>query len=505
MFVLEALPEVISAHVLITILVGTLFGIITGAIPGFTVTMGVVLAFPFTFGMDEVQGIALIISVLVGGYSGGVFASVLLGIPGTASSIATTLDGYPMAKQGAAGKAIGLAILSCFFGNILGLAVLVIAAPVLAELSLLFGPWEISLLILAALTLVGSLTGGQLVLGCISAGLGLLVATVGLSPDGALRFTFDITDLANGFDILPVLVGAFAFSQLLSRAEESRQSSGQDEARMSGRISIPYRAVIRDAVTQKLNFIRSSAIGAGIGALPAIGATTSTFVAYDSAKRTASDKANFGKGDSRGLVSAETANNATLGGVLIPTLTLGIPGDITMAIIFGVLLMYGIQPGPGLFTEQPILMGSIYITLFIAGIVVVIAMLILARYMVNIMRVPTSLIVPIVLVLSSVGMFALNNRVFDITAMLIFGVLGYWMSRIGIPLTPLVLAVILGNELELNIVRAVQLDPSLTSFVTRPISASILGIILIVIITIAVRRAVRSRRDVMFGQKNNSG
>ncbi|RJN31976.1 tripartite tricarboxylate transporter permease [Nesterenkonia natronophila] len=494
-FILSALDEVFTLPVLLTMLVGTMFGITAGIIPGFTVTMGVVLAFPFTFGMDPVQGIALMISVLVGGYSGGVVSSVLLGIPGTASSIATTFDGYPLAIRGEPGRALGLGIISSFFGNIIGLAILVFLAPLIARFSLNFGPWEITLVILLALGLVGSLSHGALVLGWISAGLGLLVATVGISPTGSVRFDFGFPQMTGGFELLPVLVGAFAFSQLLTRFDknETEANGGVAEVpeEVDRKIKIPYVQVVKDIIGQKMNVLRSSVIGSSIGALPAVGATTSTFIAYDQARRTSKDPESFGKGNPRGLVAAETSNNATLSGVLVPTLTLGIPGDITMAIMFGVLMMYGLQPGPALFAEQPVLMGSIYLGLFISGIMMILLMLFLARYLVKIAGMPVWTIVPIVLMLSTVGTFALNNRMFDVWSMLAFGIMGYYMTRIGVPLTPFVLGVILGPVLELNLVRSVELDPTFASYVTRPISLSILVVALVVVLIYVLRQRKR--------------
>lgn len=494
-FILLAAGEVFSLDVILVMAIGTFFGIIAGAIPGFTVTMGVVLAFPFTFAMDPIPGISLMISILVGGYSGGVVSGILLGIPGTPSSIATVFDGHPMAKSGQPGRALGLGLASSFLGNIIGLIILVSFAPLIAEFSLRFGPWEVAAIVLFALTLVGSLSQGAMLRGCTAAGLGIIVATMGIAPSGQVRFSFGIPQLTSGVELLPVLVGAFAFSQLLTNAEKSPNGpeQSQEGPQSKTKMSFPGRQIIRDLSRQKLNILRSSALGAGIGAIPAVGATTSTFVSYDQAKRFSKEPEKFGKGHPSGIVAAETANSGTLGGVLIPTLTLGIPGDITMAIMYGVLLLYGLQPGPALFAQQPVLMGSIYLGLFISGVLMILLMLVLMRYLVRIATIPMSVIIPLVLMLATVGMFALNNRIFDVVTMFVFGISGYFMVKAGVPLTPFILGVILGPVLETNIFRAIQIDPSMTSFATRPIAAIIL-LITVLSVVLLMDRNYRSRR-----------
>lgn len=498
-FFVLATQQVFSLDVILLLIIGTFFGILAGAIPGFTVTMGLVLAFPFTFAMEPTHGLALMVSILVGGYSGGIIPGVMLGIPGTPTSIVTVFDGYPMAKKGQAGRALGIGIASSFLGNIIGVAILVLLAPLIAAFSLEFGPWEIAAIVFFALTLVGSMSQGAMMKGCIVAGFGILVATAGIAPTGQVRFNFGFNQLDNGVEMLPVLIGAFAFSQLLSNVERKPKDTlsspelTKEEIRRS--IHIPGKMILADIYAEKLNILRSSTIGAGVGAIPAVGGTTSTFVSYDQAKRFSKEPDEFGKGHRGGIAAAESSNNSTLGGVLIPTLTLGIPGDITMAIMYGVLVLYGLRPGPSLFVEQPVLVGSIYVSLVVSGFIMVLMMLILMRYFVKIAKVPVSVIVPIVLMLATVGSYALNNNLFDVFTMYVFGIIGYLLVKADIPLPPLILGVILGPVLETNFFRALQLDPSLSTFVTRPISAVIIGLtVLSVALLIRRNRAAGKKK-----------
>lgn len=471
-FFLLAAQEVLTWHVILLIIVGTICGIIAGAIPGFTVTMGIVIAFPFTFAMDPISGLALMSAVLVGGYSGGLVSGIMLGIPGTPSSITTVYDGYPMAKNGEPGRALGIGVASSFVGTIFSVIVLTTIGPIIAKFSLNFGPWEIATLVLFALTMVGSLSNGAINKGMLSAAVGLLVATTGVSAAGQVRFNFGFDALTSGFQLLPVLIGAFAFSQLLENVEEMRKNKKQGDAakKVDTNVHIPYRLIMKDMMKQKLNLLRSSLIGSVIGSIPAAGGTAANFVSYDQAKKFSKNPEKFGTGVPAGIAASESSNNAVIGGAFIPTLTLGIPGNVPMAIMMGVLILHGITPGPMLFSTQPVLVGSIYVSLLVAAVVLVIAMYFLIRFFTKIAQVPQSILVPTVLMLAAVGSFALNSSIFDIWTLFIFGIVGYLFSKAGVPLAPLVLAVVLGPELEKNLYRALQLDPAWSTFITRPIS-----------------------------------
>ncbi|MFI2817030.1 tripartite tricarboxylate transporter permease [Vreelandella piezotolerans] len=469
-FFLQALSEVGSISVLGLIILGVLFGIVGGSIPGFTVTMAILVVFPFTFAMDPVSGVSLMVGVFVGGYSGGIVSGVMLGIPGTPSSITTVYDGYPMAQKGEPGRALGIGVMASFLGTIISVAVLVFFGPLIASFSMNFRPWEITALILFALTLVAGLSNGALLKGLLAAALGLLITTVGYDRNSNLRFDFDLPALSSGFEMLPVMIGVFAFSQLLGNIEKMRD--GPDGGKgVDTNVAIPYRQIMRDMAGQKLNTLRSSLIGSLIGALPGTGGTVANFVSYDQAKKFSRHPETFGTGTPNGIVASEASNSAVAGGAFVPTLALGIPGDLPMAIMMGVLILHGITPGPMMFEQNPILVGAIYASLLIGAVVMVLCNLLLVRWFAKISLIPQQILVPVVLMLCAIGAYALNNNLFDIWVLFIFGIVGYLLWKAGVPLTPLILGVVLGNNLERQLFRALELDPNWLTFLTRPLSA----------------------------------
>ncbi|MGY6633710.1 MAG: tripartite tricarboxylate transporter permease [Alkalilacustris sp.] len=474
-FFLQALLAVANPTTLGLIVAGVLLGIIGGAIPGFTVTMAILVVFPFTFTMDPVSGVALMVAVFVGGYSGGIVSGVMLGIPGTPSSITTVYDGYPMARRGEPGRALGIGVLASFLGTVISVAVLVVFGPLLASVSINFRPWEITALIVFALTLVASLSTGNLLKGLMAAVFGLLVTTVGFDRNSNVRFDFDIRALASGFDILPVMIGVFAFAQLMTNLEtlhggvQSRGGVRQD-------VTIPYGRILADMWGQKINTLRSSLIGAFVGALPGTGGTVANFLSYDQARKFSRKPQEFGTGIPSGIVASEASNSAVAGGAFIPTLALGIPGDLPMAIMMGVLILHGISPGPLMFEQNPVLVGAIYVSLMIGAVIMVLMHLALVRWFARIALIPQEILVPVVLMLTAVGSFALNNNLFDVWVLFGFGVVGYLLVKAEVPLTPLVLGVVLGENLERQLFRALELDDSWMTFLTRPISATLLAL-----------------------------
>lgn len=474
-FFLQALAEVGTPSVLGLIILGVLFGIVGGSIPGFTVTMAILVVFPFTFAMDPVSGVSLMVGVFVGGYSGGIVSGVMLGIPGTPSSITTVYDGYPMAQRGEPGRALGIGVVASFLGTLISVAVLVFFGPLIASFSMNFRPWEITALIVFALTLVAGLSNGALLKGLLAAAIGLLITTVGYDRNSNLRFDFDLTALNSGFEMLPVMIGVFAFSQLLGNIEKMRDE-GTNGKSIDTNVTIPYRLIMKDMAGQKLNTLRSSLIGSLIGALPGTGGTVANFVSYDQAKKFSRHPEEFGKGTPSGIVASEASNSAVAGGAFVPTLALGIPGDLPMAIMMGVLILHGITPGPMMFEQNPVLVGAIYASLLIGAIAMVLCNLLLVRWFAKISLIPQQILVPVVLMLCAIGAYALNNNVFDIWVLFIFGVIGYLLWKAGVPLTPLILGVVLGNNLERQLFRALELDPNWLTFLTRPLSALFLAL-----------------------------
>ncbi|GGC76307.1 C4-dicarboxylate ABC transporter permease [Thalassobacillus devorans] len=481
-FFIQAIGEVSNLSTLLLITIGVIFGIIGGCIPGFTITMSILVAFPFTFAMDPINGLALMIGVFVGGYSGGLISGVMLGIPGTPSSITTVYDGYPMAQKGEPGRALGIGVIASFIGTIVSVFVLIIFGPLIAKFSLNFRPWEITALIIFTLTLVASLSNGAMIKGLIAAAFGLFIATIGLDRSGNLRFDFGVSEFSAGFEMLPVMIGVFAFSQLMSNVQKLKKDKEGKSKQPDMKVDIPYRQIGKDLWSQKINTLRSALIGSVIGALPGTGGSVANFVSYDQSKKFSKHPDKYGEGIPDGIIASESSNNAVAGGAFIPTLALGIPGDLVMAIMMGVLILHGITPGPLMFQEHPVLIGAIYVSLFVGAIVMLASQFLLIRYFAKISLVPQQILVPIVLMLCAVGAFALNNNVFDIWILFGFGIIGYLLSKADVPLTPLILGVVLGHNLENQIFRALELDPSWITFFTRPLALVFFGFALLSII-----------------------
>ncbi|MEH6632868.1 MAG: tripartite tricarboxylate transporter permease [Halopseudomonas aestusnigri] len=449
--------------------IGVIAGLLTGAIPGFTIAMGVVLTLPFTFGMSPIQGIATMIGVFVGGLSGGLMSGMLTGIPGTPSSVATTFDGFPMARNGKPGLALGLGVWSSFFGGIISAILLVALAPQLAALGLEFGPWDYFSLILFSLTITASLSGKALLKGLIAGVLGLLFATAGEDPiNGMARFDFGWDPLLQGFAFLPVLIGLFAFSQLLTDIEDSDRARRPLLEKSMSAARIEHKQAIKMIFARWRNLIRSSLIGVFTGILPAAGSSISNILAYDQAKKAAPDDKTFGTGDPDGIIAPETANNATAGGSLITMMALGIPGDVVTAVMIGALMIHDIVPGPSFITDEPVLAYGVFIAFFLAHFMMVGTQALTLRLFLFATRSPMYILAAIILAYCSIGVFSLHNIQFDMWVMLGFGLVGYTLRKLGFPLAPMILGVVLGQIAELNLSRALSISDDMTLFLTRP-------------------------------------
>ncbi|MFQ5840258.1 MAG: tripartite tricarboxylate transporter permease [Candidatus Methylomirabilales bacterium] len=469
------LSEVFKVKVLFGLFMGSLAGIVAGCIPGFTIVMAVILTLPFTFGMTPVQGLATMIGVFVGGLSGGLITACLIGIPGTPSAIATTFDGYPMAKNGEPGRALALGVWASFWGGLLSGLVLMAVAPPLSYLALAFGPWEYFSLVLFAMTIIASLSGESLLKGLISAILGLLAAAVGSDPiSNIFRFTFGMHEMEGGLDFLPILIGLFAFSNLMGELEAKRAGAG---ALIDVKaVRVPHlTANLEILFKQPWNLIRSSLLGLFVGTLPGAGSSISNIVSYDRARKASKHPERFGTGIPDGVIASEAGNSSTAGGALIPMIALGIPGDAVTAVMLGALIIHGIQPGPLLITNYPNLVYGMFVAFFFAHFMAVLIQSAAGlRFFLRLTFTPKFILVPVILILCAVGSFALNNRIFDIWVLFGFGILGYSMSKFGFPLAPLILGVILGPILETTLRRALMTDPNTSLFFTRPYSLTFL-------------------------------
>ena len=466
---LAAANEIANFTTLSLMLIGVAAGLIAGAIPGFTIAMAVVLTLPFTFGMPATQGLATMVSVLVGGLSGGLMAGILTGIPGTPSSVATTFDGFPMARNGEPGLALGIGVWSSFSGGIISAILLMTLAPQLARVGLEFNPWDYFMLVMFALTITASLSGKNMVKGLIAGVMGLLLRTVGEDEAvGMGRFDFGIDFLLQGFDFIAVLIGLFAFSQLLNDVRNPITARKALTARGSVEVKIEHIRAIREILKHWGVVVRSSLIGVFTGILPGAGGSIANILAYDQARKASKHPEKFGTGISEGIIAPESSNNAVEGGALIILMALGIPGDVTAAIMLGALLIHDIIPSPSFITDEPVLSYSIFIAFFGATFMMIAIQSFMLRVFVLVTKVRMYVLASIILGFCGIGVFALQNVVFDLWTLLLFGILGFVMRHYGFPLVPMILGVVLGNIAELNLARALAITTDLSPFITRP-------------------------------------
>ena len=476
--------------------IGTLAGLLAGAIPGFTIAMGVILTLPFTFGMSPIQGLATMMGVFVGGFSGGLMSCMLTGIPGTPSSVATTFDGFPMVRSGKPGLALGLGLWSSFFGGMISAVILVALAPQLAFLGVEFGPWDYFSLIVFALTITVSLSGDNMIKGLIAGLLGLFAACVGEDEiNGVARFAFGSDHIRQGFAFLPVLIGLFAFSQLLSDVEDSAKAKAPLMKNSAEAIRVEHRKAIATVLMNWINLIRSSFIGIFTGILPAAGGSISNILAYDQAKKASNNRNEFGKGAVNGIIAPEAANNATAGGALIMMMALGIPGDIVTAIMIGALMIHNIIPGPSFIQDEPLLAYGVFIAFFAAHFFMVGLQAFALRLFLLVTRIPMYILASVILAYCAIGVFALHNITFDIWVMFGFGVIGYFMRKLGFPLAPMILGVVLGKLAELNIARAIGISDDYSLFVTRPWS---LFFLIMAIVSVLFPFYQNAKKDTLF-------
>ncbi len=485
--VIPGLMSVLDPTVLFFIVVGVFVGIVFGSIPGLTATMAIVMFLPVTYTMEPIEGVSTLIALYVGGISGGLIAAILLNIPGTPSSIATTFDGTPLARKGQAGKALGVGVVFSFCGTILGLLVLVLVSPLLASVAIKFGPYEYCTLALFALSLVITLTGRDLVKGLISGLLGVMLATVGLAPvDSAKRFTFGMVDLNAGFSLLTLLIGLFAITEVIKAAEDVRKPF---KAEVESNVKIKgFGFSWAEFVSQKFNMVRSSAIGIVIGILPGIGGAISGMLAYTAAKNQSKYPEKFGTGIIDGVVASESANNAGIGGAMIPLLTLGIPGDAATAMLLGGLMVHQIAPGPLIFDKSGVEVFGIFFALAFSAIAMLCLELFGIKIFIRVLKVPKYLLLPVIMVLCVIGAIGNANRMFDVWTVMIFGVIGYLLIKAKIPHVPMILGFILGPIFELNFRRAVQhaqIDP--TGFIGHPIAICFF-VVTVIVIFFSLRR-----------------
>jgi putative tricarboxylic transport membrane protein len=488
----QGLPLFLAPQAFALTTLGIVAGLVIGVLPGLGPLMGIVLMLPVAFHLPPIAAMGMLIAIYIGGSAGGSISAILLRIPGTPLAAATLFDGFPMAQKGRAQDAVGLAIVASAIGGLLGGLVLLFFSPLLAKFALRFAPPEYFAMALLGILTIAIVSEGSALKGLLAGGLGLTLAMVGTDEfTNAYRFTFGNFKLSSGPHIVAVVVGLFALSEVFFQIE----AAGFLARPNVQRLRISFRA-LRLLLHHKLNLVRSAFIGTFFGAIPGAGGDVSAFISYAAAKKLAHPDEKYGEGAEGGVVATEAANNGCCGGALIPTLSLGIPGDASTAVLMGALILLGFFPGPELFRYHPEIVGGIFIAYMMGNVILLLLGILLVPLFAEVLRVPKAWLIPVVLLLSTLGTYALQNSTFDLWVMLTFGVVGYIMRRAGFPLAPLIIGMILGSVLESNFRRSLLISrdgPMI--FVERPISAVIVTVDLILLIMIVVSTIRASRRE----------
>ncbi len=458
-------------------LVGCLVGTLIGVLPGIGPASGIAILFPLTAVLPPTPAIIMMAAIYYGAMYGGSTTAILLNIPGEASSVPTAIDGYELAKQGRAGPALGIAAISSFVAGTLSLVGLTFFAPVLATVALAFGPTEYFALMVIGLSLVISLSGRALVKGLIATALGLLVATVGQDPlTGQTRLTFGSLELIAGVHFISVIIGLFAISEVLLNVEQAA-------------VHI-YKATVKDWLPTRADLrqswgamLRSTVVGFFLGLLPGCAPAVTTFVAYDVEKRLSKHPERFGRGAIEGVAAPEGANNATTSGGFVPLFAFGIPTGPALAVLLGGLMIYGLQPGPMLFTQHPQFVWAVIASMYIGNVILLVLNLPLVGLWARIALIPFPILGPLILLFSVIGAYSVRYQLFDVWMAVIFGVIGYFMRKLGFPTAPLVLASVLAQMLEVSLRQALLLSQgSVLVFFTRPIAAVLIGLAIVSIV-----------------------
>lgn len=470
--------DLLSSPVNIVILVGATFlGIIFGAMPGLTATLGVALLTTLTYGVNQATAMIALMAMYLGAVYGGCYSAVLLNIPGTAASAAVAMDGYPLARQGKAGQALGTITTASAIGAVVGLFFVMTLTPLIAKMALQFTSAEFFLLALFGIIISGTLTSSDLVIkGWISGFIGLWMALIGRDALQTYpRFTLGISELDGGLDIVPVLIGAFGIPQIIQVLKQKTQF--KDFAKVKKMLP-----GFKDLFTRPITVIRSACLGVGIGAVPGIGEDIAGWVSYGMGKNLSKKPEDYGKGSLEGVICAETSNKACIGGALIVLLSLGIPGSPPAAMLLGALMLHGIQPGPMLIIEHPTFIMEMAAILALSAVAMWVMGMFLARQVIKVLKMPQTLLMPLVAVLCVIGSYALGTKIFNLYLMVPVGIVAYLLTEMKYPIAPLVIGVILGPMADENIRRFLMVNQGdILPIFTRPVA-----VILIIVIVLTV-------------------
>ena len=478
-YFIDGLLGFLTLKTIFDIFWSTQLGIIVGMLPGLTATMGVALMTTLTFSMPPENAILILVCMYIGAIYGGGRSAILLNIPGTPANAATAMDGHPLALKGEAGRAIGISTTGSFLGSIIGMALLALFTPLLGNFALNFQSFEFFWLAIFGIVISGNLTAPKdPIKGWISGFLGIFIALIGMeSIHGFVRFSFGSTNLAGGINLIPAMVGAFGFAEILSMMKY--QQVNVVKTRIE-RI-IPRASQI---LKYKKTIVRSGLIGTLIGAIPGVGEDIAAWVSYDFAKRGSKEPEEFGKGSIEGLIASETGNNAAVAGAVIPVLSLGIPGSAPAAVLLAAMFIHGVRPGPMIMIESPDFVYKVVAMVFLATCAMLILGLSMVRYVVKILQVPRTKLMPIIFTLCVVGSFAIQSRIFDVRVMVFFGILGFLMNEMDYPVAPMILGLILGTMLDTNFRRALVIaEGEILPFFSRPICLVLVFFIVLTLVS----------------------
>lgn len=491
---LGGFSSALTLNNLLVALAGSFMGIIVGAMPGIGSLAGCSLLLPLTFHMDATSGIIMLAGVYYGNMFGGAFSAILLNIPGDAPAVMTALDGYAMTQKNKAGKALFAADLSSFIGGTIGIIILTVLAPLLAEIGLKFGPAEMVSLLLLAFCSIGWMMGDDPKYGLISTFLGAMLALIGMDPvDGQIRFTGGNVNLYSGLTFIPVVIGMFGFSQVIEMTVERTSFQFLGSEKLTIKNSILNKEEILAILP---NAFRSGVLGTFVGVLPGAGATIASFISYMTGKKVSKNGDQFGKGVVEGIACSEAANNGAAAGAFGPLLSLGLPGSGTTAVLLGGLLMWGLQPGPQLFTNQHDFCWALIASMYVGNVMCVIIAIGAIPFLTKLLQVPAGIMSPIIMTLCVVGAYSANNNMFDVYVMIIAGFIGFFLNRNKYPIAPLLLAFVLTGTLEKYLSQAFKINNGSPSiFFTKPISLALLILIMLLIIVPILTKKFKDKKS----------
>ena len=471
------MQNLIGIKPVLVVAAGVVVGILGGAMPGVSPSMAVAILLPFTFGMSPTMGMVMLCAIYLASNYGGSITAVMINTPGTPSAVVTAFDGYPLAKNGRPGYGLGVSLVASVWGGFVGIIILILFSAPLAKVALKFWPAEYFSLALMGLSTVSSMAGKRWVESLIAVLLGLLLNTIGLDHvNGVNRFTFDILNLFDGFSFVPALIGLFALSEVFQNVEENDYSAYKT---VTDKVSV--WPSVREYLSLKWSILRSGVLGTLIGIFPGAGGTIASFIAYDVEKRLSKHPEQFGQGALEGVAAAEASNSSSVGGALVPLLTLGIPGSASTAVLIGALMIHELRPGPELFTKHPDLVYTLFSSLFMANVVLYLLGTWGSRIWIKVTQVPKTVLYPMIFAFSIVGSFAVRSSVFDVGVCLGFGIVGWMLKKYHYPLSPIVLGLVLGALIETNLqMTLVMGGPAL--LVTRPLSATLLAITAVLLV-----------------------